>query len=244
VTSPPALLDLDGVVAGYVTEIDILNGIRLTVQAGSITGVIGPNGAGKSTLLKAIFGFLHPRRGRITFDGREIQAAAPHAIKRLGIGYVPQGTNIFPQLTVHENLQLGAWVFRKERGRVAAMLDRAYAAFPRLALKRGLRATGLSGGEAKMLSIAKEMVTDPRLLLVDEPSAGLSPKLAEQVYVQLVEARAQGVTILLVDQNIAKAVEISEYLYMLEMGQVGREGPRRDFADQLRELIRDALLGA
>jgi ABC-type branched-subunit amino acid transport system ATPase component len=135
-------------------------------------------------------------------------------------------------------------VFRHERGRVATMLDRAYSAFPRLAQKRGLRATALSGGEAKMLSIAKEMVTDPRLLLVDEPSAGLSPKLSEQVYAQLVEARAHGVTIFLVDQNVAKAVEVSGYLYMLEMGRVRREGPRRDFADQLRDIIRDALLGA
>jgi ABC-type branched-subunit amino acid transport system ATPase component len=239
-----ALLELDGVVAGYVSEIDILNGLHLGVEARSITGVIGPNGAGKSTLLKTIFGFLHPRHGRIAFDGRQIHAAAPHAIKRLGIGYVPQGTNIFPQLTVHENLQLGAWVFRHERRRVEGMLDRAYAAFPRLAQKRGLRATALSGGEAKMLSIAKEMVTDPRLLLVDEPSAGLSPKLSEQVYAQLVAARGQGVTILLVDQNVAKAVEVSGYLYMLEMGRVRREGPRRDFADQLRDIIRDALLGA
>jgi ABC-type branched-subunit amino acid transport system ATPase component len=239
-----ALLELDGVVAGYVSEIDILNGVRLGVEAGSITGVIGPNGAGKSTLLKTVFGFLHPRRGRIAFDGREIHTAAPHAVKGLGIGYVPQGSNIFPQLSVHENLQLGAWVFRHERGRVATMLDRAYSAFPRLAQKRGLRATALSGGEAKMLSIAKEMVTDPRLLLVDEPSAGLSPKLSEQVYAQLVAARGQGVTILLVDQNVAKAVEVSGYLYMLEMGRVRREGPRRDFADQLRDIIRDALLGA
>ena len=156
---------------------------------------------------------------------------------------MPQGTNTFPQLTVHENLQLGAWVFRRDAARVAQMLERAYAAFPRLAEKRRLRATGLSGGEAKMLSIAKEMVTDPRLLLIDEPSAGLSPKIAEQVYAQLLAARAQGVTILLVDQNIAKAVEISDYLYMLEMGQVRRAGPRQAFADQLRELIRDALLG-
>jgi branched-chain amino acid transport system ATP-binding protein len=139
-----ALLELEGVVAGYVSEIDILNGVRLRVESGSITGVIGPNGAGKSTLLKTIFGFIHPRRGRIAFDGRQIHAAAPHAVKRLGIGYVPQGSNIFPQLTVHENLQLGAWVFRRERGRVAAMLDRAYAAFPRLAQKRQLRATALS----------------------------------------------------------------------------------------------------
>jgi ABC-type branched-subunit amino acid transport system ATPase component len=239
----PALLELDGVVAGYVAEIDILNGIRLKVGTGSITGVIGPNGAGKSTLLKTVFGFLHPRRGWIAFDGREIQLVAPHTIKRLGVGYVPQGTNIFPQLTVHENLQLGAWVFRHDAARLAGMLERAYASFPRLAEKRRLRATALSGGEAKMLSIAKEMVTDPQLLLVDEPSAGLSPKLSEQVYGQLLAARDQGVTIFLVDQNIAKAVEISDYLYMLEMGQVRREGPRQDFADQLRDLIRDSLLG-
>lgn len=238
-----ALLELRSVVGGYVEGIDILNGVELTVQAGSLTGIIGPNGAGKSTLLKTVFGFLHPRGGRIAFDGRDISADVPHVIKRLGIGYVPQGTNTFPQLTVHENLQLGAWVFRRDAARVTQMLERAYAAFPRLGEKRSLRATGLSGGEAKMLSIAKEMVTDPRLLLIDEPSAGLSPKITEQVYGQLLAARAQGLTILLVDQNIAKAVEISDYLYMLEMGTVRRAGPRQAFADQLRELIRDALLG-
>jgi ABC-type branched-subunit amino acid transport system ATPase component len=237
------LLELREVVAGYVAGIDILNGIELRVETGSITGVIGPNGAGKSTLLKTVFGFLHPRHGRIVFDGQTIESLAPHSVKRLGIGYVPQGTNIFPQLTVRENLELGAWVFRRDGARVARMLERAYTAFPRLGEKRRMRATALSGGEAKMLSIAKEMVTDPRLLLVDEPSAGLSPKLSDQVYVELLAARAHGVTILLVDQNIAKAVEVSEYLYMLEMGQVRREGPRRDFADQLREIIRDALLG-
>jgi len=237
------LLELDDVGGGYVTGIDILNGIRLQVEAGSITGVIGPNGAGKSTMLKTVFGFLHPHRGRILFEGQGIETLSPHEVKRLGIGYVPQGSNVFPQLTVHENLELGAWVFRHDRARVSAMLERAYEAFPRLAQKRRMRATGLSGGEAKMLSIAKEIVTQPRLLLVDEPSAGLSPKLSELVYVQLLAAREQGVTIFLVDQNIAKAVEISEYLYMLEMGQVRRGGPRQDFADQLRELIRDSLLG-
>jgi len=238
-----ALLELRSVVGGYVEGIDILNGVELTVEAGSLTGIIGPNGAGKSTLLKTVFGFLHPRGGRIAFDGRDISADVPHVIKRLGIGYVPQGTNTFPQLTVHENLQLGAWVFRRDAARVTQLLERAYAAFPRLGEKRSLRATGLSGGEAKMLSIAKEMVTDPRLLLIDEPSAGLSPKITEQVYSQLLAARARGLTILLVDQNIAKAVEISDYLYMLEMGTVRRAGPRQAFADQLRELIRDALLG-
>jgi len=239
-----ALLELQGIVAGYVEGIDILNGVNLAVARGSVTGVIGPNGAGKSTLLKTIFGFLTPRSGRILMDGGAIEGLAPHELKRSGIGYVPQGANIFPQLTVQENLELGAWVFRHDRARVAAMLERAYGAFPRLGEKRRLRATVLSGGESKMLSVAKELVTEPSLLLVDEPSAGLAPRIAEQVYERLREVQAAGVTILLVDQNITKAVEISDHLYLLEMGRVRREGPRQAFADQLREIIRDALLGA
>jgi len=239
-----ALLELQGIVAGYVEGIDILNDVNLGAARGSVTGVIGPNGAGKSTLLKTIFGFLTPRAGRILLDGRAIEGLAPHELKRSSIGYVPQGANIFPQLTVQENLELGVWVFRHDRARVAAMLERAYDAFPRLGEKRRLRATVLSGGEAKMLSVAKELVTEPSLLLVDEPSAGLAPRIAEQVYERLREVQAAGVTILLVDQNITKAVEISDHLYLLEMGRVRREGPRQAFADQLREIIRDALLGA
>src|SRR3989442_9484178 len=140
-----ALLEVDHVAAGYVEGIDILADIALRVEPGSITGIIGPNGAGKSTLLKTIFGFLHPRRGRIVFDGRDVGGLAPHALKRLGMAYVPQGANIFPQLTVHENLQIGTWIFRHDRARVAGMLERAYVAFPRLPDKRRLRATGLPG---------------------------------------------------------------------------------------------------
>jgi len=237
-------LAVEHLVAGYVEGIDILADITMRVEPGTITGVIGPNGAGKSTLLKTIFGFLHPRRGQISLDGRDIGALAPHEIKRLGISYVPQGPNIFPQLTVEENLLLGAWVIRADKARVGERLERAYAAFPRLRERQHRRATTLSGGEAKMLSLAKELVTEPTLLLVDEPSAGLAPRIVEQVYARLLEVRAQGVTILLVDQNINKAVQVSDYLYMLERGQVRREGPRRDFADQLREIVRDALLGA
>ena len=239
-----ALLELHAIAAGYIDGLDILNDVDLRVVPGTVTGIIGPNGAGKSTLLRTIFGFLHPRRGRIVFDARDVGGLAPHALKRLGMAYVPQGANIFPQLTVHENLQIGAWIFRHDRARVAGMLERAYVAFPRLRDKRRLRATVLSGGEAKMLSVAKELVTDPRLLLVDEPSAGLAPRIADRVYDRLREVQAGGVTILLVDQNITKAVEVSDYLYMLEIGRVRREGPRQDFADQLREIIRDALLGA
>src|SRR6266850_7718985 len=136
-----ALLEVHDVVAGYVEGIDVLTGVSLAVERGSITGIIGANGAGKSTLLKTIFGFLHPRRGRIAVDGREINALDPYEIKRLGISYVPQGANIFPQLTVEENLQLGAWVIRHDRARVTGRLDSAYTAFPRLREKRRSRAT-------------------------------------------------------------------------------------------------------
>src|SRR5207247_10900016 len=239
-----ALVEVHDVVAGYVEGIDVLTGVSVAVERGSITGIIGANGAGKSTLLKTIFGFLHPRRGRIVLDGHEIQALPPHAVKRQGVSYVAQGASVFPQLTVQENLDLGAWVFRADRARMAAMLEGAYKAFPRLREKRRSRATTLSGGEAKMLSLAKELVTEPRLLLVDEPSAGLAPRIVEQVYAQLLAVRQQGVTILLVDQNINKAVHVSDYLYMIERGDVRREGPRREFADQLRAIVRDSLLGA
>jgi len=239
-----ALLEVEQIAVGYVPGIDILAGVDLRVEAGSVTGIIGPNGAGKSTLLKTIFGFLHPHRGRIVHDGGEIHGCAPHEIKRRGISYVPQGANVFPQLTVHENLLLGAWVERHDRARVHDMVERAYQTFPRLRDKRRHRATSLSGGEAKMLSLAKEVVSDPRLLLVDEPSAGLAPRVSHEVYARLVDARTRGVTILLVDQNITKAVEVSDYLYVIESGQVRRQGPQADFADHLRDIIRDSLLGA
>ncbi len=239
-----ALLEVDHVAAGYVAGIDILADVSLRVEPGTVTGVIGPNGAGKSTLLKTIFGFLHPHRGRIVHDGHDIHKLAPHEIKRRGISYVPQGANIFPQLTVEENLQIGVWVERHDRLRVAEMLESAYTIFPRLGERRRRRATSLSGGEAKMLSLAKELVTEPKLLLVDEPSAGLAPRIAHEVYDRILEARARGVTLLLIDQNITKAVEISDYLYVIEGGQVRREGGRQQFAGRLRELIRDSLLGA
>jgi ABC-type branched-subunit amino acid transport system ATPase component len=240
----PALLELEGVHAGYVDGIDILAGIDLRVEPGTIVGIIGPNGAGKSTLLRTIFGFLHPHRGRVLFDGHDISGWPPHAVKRRGVGYVTQGANIFPQLTLEENLQLGAWILRGDRRRVADLIGRAWRAYPHLAPKRRTRATALSGGEAKMLSLAKEAMTEPRLLLVDEPSAGLAPRITDQIYARLVEARGAGTTVLLVDQNIAKAVEVSDHLYLIERGQVRREGPRESFAAHLRDIIRDALLGA
>ena len=238
-----AMLAVERIVAGYYDEIDILNELSLGVEPRTITGVIGPNGAGKSTLLRTIFGFLPPSRGRILFEGQETQALSSYRIKRLGISYVPQAINIFPQLTVQENLLLGAWTVRRQRQRVDAGLERVYGMFPAMATMKGRKAAFLSGGQAKMLSIAKELITEPRLVLVDEPTAGLAPKVAAEVYDFLERGRNGGLTILLVDQNIAKAVAISDYLYMLEMGRVKLEGPREVFATNLREIIRDSLIG-
>ncbi|RMF87741.1 MAG: ABC transporter ATP-binding protein [Nitrospinota bacterium] len=238
-----AILTVNDIHAGYYAGIEILNGISLQVTPASITGIIGPNGAGKSTLLKVIFGFLSPWQGAISFEGAPIAGLSPAQIKRLGISYVPQGINIFPQMTVEENLLLGAWTFRGEKQRVRSALEQVYSLFPALAEHRHRRAVFLSGGQAKMLSIAKEVISAPRLLLVDEPSAGLAPRIAGQVYDFLLQSQAAGLSILLVDQNINKAVEISGYLYMIEMGRVKLEGERTLFADNLRQIVRDSLIG-
>ena len=206
----------------------------LAVGQGEIRGLIGPNGSGKTTTVNLLSGLYRADAGEISLRGERIErlrpheiaargvgrtfqvpklfgnmtvlhGLAPHAIKRRGIGYVTQGANIFPQLTVDENLRLGAWVLKRDRRRVGHLLERAWAAFPHLAARRRLRATTLSGGEAKMLSLAKEAMTEPVLLLVDEPSAGLAPRITDQIYARLLDARARGLTVLLVDQNIAKA---------------------------------------
>jgi len=239
------LLAVDGVHAGYQSGVDILQGLSLTVMPGDLTLVIGPNGAGKSTLLKTAFGFLQPHRGRIRFRETEIAAKAPHAIKRLGISYVPQEINIFPLLTVEENLRMGGWVFRRDRARLKAQIDRIYEIFPILAERRRQPAGNLSGGQGRMLSVAREIMTEPKLILVDEPTAGLSPALVDQVYALLQTARASiGATILLVDQNIEAAVAQADFVYMLDLGRVKAAGPAAEFGPaRVRALIQECLLG-
>jgi ABC-type branched-subunit amino acid transport system ATPase component len=236
-------LTIERLVAGYVQGVDILNGVSLEVQAHTITGIIGPNGAGKSTLLKTLFGLLTPSAGSIHFEGRAIQGRTPAELKRLGISYVPQGLNIFPHMTVEENLRLACWTVRRDTGRLRAAMQHAYDLFPVLRDKRRSKASLLSGGEAKMLSLAKEVMLQPRLLLVDEPSAGLAPRITHYVYQFLEQSRQAGVTILLVDQNVSEAVEVSHYLYMLEMGTVKLHGPQAHFRANLREIIRNSLIG-
>jgi ABC-type branched-subunit amino acid transport system ATPase component len=239
-----ALLAIDDLHAGYTSGVDILQGLSLAVERGSVTVVIGPNGAGKSTLLRTIFGLLKPQRGRIDFAGQEIGGREPAAVKALGIGYVPQEINVFPLLTVEENLRMGGWILRHDRARLIGALDRVYAAFPMLAARRHEAAGALSGGQGRMLSVAREMMTAPALMLVDEPTAGLAPALVAQVYDLLHAARQGGSTILLVDQNIEDAVRQADHVYLVDLGRVRAHGPAREFPiERVSALIREALLG-
>jgi ABC-type branched-subunit amino acid transport system ATPase component len=236
------MLSLERVTSGYVEEIDILRDVSLEVKQGSITGIIGPNGAGKSTLLKTIFGFLRPRSGKIVFQGNEIQGRRPYELKQIGISYMLQEFSTFPQLTVEDNLLLGAWILRGDKRLLKKRLQEVYALFPVLAERRGEKATYLSGGSLRMLCIGKEIMNRPGLLLLDEPSAGLSPKFVKEVYGLIAKVAQWGTTILLVDQNILKAVEISTHMYLLEMGRVKQEGPKGVFEASIREIIRDSLI--
>jgi ABC-type branched-subunit amino acid transport system ATPase component len=239
-----ALLEIADLHAGYVSGVDILQGLSLKVECGSVTVVIGPNGAGKSTLLRTIFGLLKPNRGSLTFAGQEIGGREPAAVKALGIGYVPQEINIFPLLTVEENLRMGGWILRRDRAAFARALERVFETFPVLAQRRYEAAGALSGGQGRMLSVAREMMTAPTLMLVDEPTAGLAPALVAQVYELLQAARRAGSTILLVDQNVEDALRHADDVYLIDLGRVRAQGPVREFPfERVSALIKECLLG-
>jgi ABC-type branched-subunit amino acid transport system ATPase component len=243
--SEDRLLEVDELYAAYQQGVDILQGLTLAVADGSLTLVIGPNGAGKSTLLRAIFGFLPPYRGTVRFRGQRIEGIEPYALKALGISYVPQEINTFPNLTVEENLRMGGWILRKDKRRLREQIEKICGIFPMLAERRGSRAGNLSGGQGRMLSVAREMMTDPVLMLVDEPTAGLAPNLVDQVYELLETARRSiGASILLVDQNIEDAVKHANYVYMVNLGRIKAEGPPSAFGEaRVRALIQECLLG-
>ena len=240
-----ALLSVTNVHAGYLPGVEILRGLSMEARANEITLVIGPNGAGKSTLLRTVFAFLAPNQGAITFRDRDTAGLRPSDLKASGISYVTQDINSFPSLTVEENLQMGAWVIRRDTDRLRRQLERAYTTFPALADRRRTRAGELSGGQGRMLSVARELMTEPKLLLVDEPTAGLAPNLVEQVYDILLTAKqASGIAILLVEQNVEQALPLADHLYLLNLGRVKAEGPGREFDNtRVRALIQECLLG-
>jgi neutral amino acid transport system ATP-binding protein len=220
-TNGATLLETEAVVAGYLPEVNILNGVSIKVAEGEIVTVVGPNGAGKSTLIKTIFGLLHPREGRIVFDGTDIAGLKPHDITRRGLSYVPQLDNVFPTLTVEENLEMGSL----DRSRTREQIGRMYELFPRLGERRGQDAGTMSGGERQMVAMAKALMPDPKVLLLDEPSAGLAPAFVDAIFEKTREVNRDGVTIVMVEQNARRALEMSDRGYVLDLGQDRFEGP-------------------
>lgn len=223
-TSDP-ILALDDVVAGY-GKLTVLNGTSFTVTRGAITTIIGPNGAGKSTVFKTVFGLLPVHSGRIVFDGREVTNSGPRQLLELGITYVPQGRNIFPELSVRHNLELGGTA-AGDGVDVAARIESVMERFPMLRERAGAQASTLSGGQQKLLEIARSLLLDPKLMLIDEPSIGLSPRLVQETFGILQDLRAKGVSILMVEQNAKRALEISDFGVVLELGRTRMAGEAR-----------------
>src|SRR3989454_4905935 len=214
----PALLRLEDLHASY-GPIAALRGLDLVVAPGELVCLIGANGAGKSSTLRAISGLLPPTRGRIVFDGREIQGKAPAAILRAGIAHCPEGRRVFPYLSVEENLAMGAYV-RRDRSAIAADVDEVCRHFPILTERRRQMAGTLSGGEQQMLAIARTLMARPRLILFDEPSLGLAPTVAETTFAIIADIRRRGTTVLMVEQNAYAALRMADRAYVMETGRI------------------------
>ena len=221
----PAVLQVNELVAGYIPEVNILNGCNLVVSAGEFIGIIGPNGAGKSTMLKAVLGQCTVRSGTVTLEGADITGMKAHQLVSQGVGYVPQTKNVFQSLTVTENLEMGCYlrpkVFRDRFEYVTNL-------FPRLLERRNSRAGALSGGERQMVAMSRALMLEPKLLLLDEPSAGLSPQLQDEVFLNCRAINKTGVAILMVEQNARRCLQVVDRGYVLDQGRNAHTGSGRD----------------
>jgi branched-chain amino acid transport system ATP-binding protein len=234
-----ALLEVDDIHAGY-GKLEILRGVSLRVESGQVVSIIGPNGAGKSTVFKTLFGLLPVRQGRVRFDGEDVTNRTPADLLRRGMTYVPQGRNVFPLMTVDENLRLGAYI-RPRSAELEREVERVYETFPMLRDARGKRAAELSGGQQQMLEMGRALLIRPRLMLLDEPTLGLAPLVFREIFRIIADLRRAGQTILMVEQNASKALEISDYAYVLELGRNRFDGSGE--AIRSDERIRRLYLG-
>ena len=226
------MLEVRDLYVGYYKDLNILQDVHLTAEKGKISTILGANGVGKSTMLRSVFGFLKPNAGEILFDGESILETPTYKRIEKGLTYIAQQPGIFPYMSVEENLALGAWTFRQDKKRIRRKIVNNYERFPILGERRKQKTGELSGGQQRMVEIARALMSDPQMLLVDEPTAGLSKLLAEEVYRMLTDLRdKEGLTILLVDQEIRKALKISDYVYVLELGRNKHEGPVSEFTD-------------
>ena len=220
-----ALLEVENVVAGY-GDTEILRDVSIEVRSGEMVSIIGPNGAGKSTLMKTVFGLLHPRQGSVTFDGHDISHMQPYQIVERGMCYVPQVSNVFTELTVAENLEMGAFLAKKSD--IGPRKERIYDYFPRLKERRHQRAGKMSGGERQMLAMGSALMLEPRLVLMDEPSAGLSPKMVGVIFDQIRKINESGPAILIVEQNAKLSLQMADRGYVLASGENRFEGTGQD----------------
>ena len=216
------LLQVRDLVAGY-SGLEILHGISMNIEKGKIVAIIGPNGSGKSTLLNAIFGFIKPSRGTVLFKGKNITNLHPYKKVRVGISYVLQRRSIFPQMTVKENLEMGAYVLN-DKNRANDTLEFVFKMFPSLEIAKDRLAYQLSGGEQRMTELARGLMIEPDLMIVDEPSLGLAPLMAKQIFERIIEMNKAGITILMVEQNVKAALEKCNYCYALDLGRKHIEG--------------------
>ena len=235
------MLSAHNIVAGYVDEIDILQNVSVDVQEQQITSVIGPNGSGKSTLMRVICGFLTPKSGQVLWDDTDLTGRQSHTMAGLGICYLPQERTVYPHLTVEQNIYLGSWTFRRDKARIRHELARVYDLFPMMQERRKSKAGDLSGGMQKILEVARGMMISPEILICDEPTVGLAPIIAKEVYDTIEHLKAGGLTILLVDQNVREAIRIGDQIYVLEVGQNKVNGTRAEFETNQHEMIKDWL---
>ena len=226
------MLELRGLDVGYYKDLNILQDLNVKVRQKQITTILGANGVGKSTALRAAFGFLQPNRGDVVLENESILDIPTHQRILKGLAYIPQQPGVFKDMTVEENLQLGGWTFRKDKQQVRDKIDANYERFPMLREKRKQITGELSGGQQRMVEISRTLMAEPKVLLVDEPTAGLSKMLSEEVYEMLkMLVMVDELTILLVDQEIRQALKIADYVYVLEQGKNKFEGPAQQFTD-------------
>jgi branched-chain amino acid transport system ATP-binding protein len=223
--SADALVRVDDLIAGYLPGINILNGCNLYCNDGELVGIIGPNGAGKSTLLKSLFGLVDVREGSITLRGEDITGKKAHQLVKLGVGFVPQTNNVFPRLTIEENLQMGLY---NEPKKFPERFDYVAELFPALASRRKQRAGSLSGGERQMVAMGRALMPNPSVLLLDEPSAGLSPALQDEVFIRCRQINSTGVSIIMVEQNARRCLQICDRGYVLDQGRNAYQASGKD----------------
>lgn len=230
------MLEINDLYVGYYKDLNILQGVSLNAEVADITVVLGANGVGKSTLLKAIYGFVKPSKGEILLQGEDITGLQSHQLVHQGVSYIPQRQSVFPYMTVEENMELGGWSFRSDSDLVQERIEANYERFPLLKDRRKSPAGELSGGMQRMVELGRVLMTSPKLILVDEPTAGLAVKLARDIYNLILDLKNDGITVLLVDQNIRQAVKIADYVYVLELGRNRFDGPSEEFEDVKKAL--------